>query len=66
MVAVYRATAFTVHAHQNASFQTHTFKPTTRTSRPAYESWDPRAARTKKLACHCMGFPCYAEIIAIL
>ena len=25
-----------------------------------------RALRGKKLACHCMGFPCYAEIIAIL
>ena len=27
---------------------------------------DPRAVRGKKLACHCMGFPCHAEIIAIL
>ena len=25
-----------------------------------------RALRGKKLACHCMGFPCHAEIIAIL
>ena len=27
---------------------------------------DIRALRGKKLACHCMGFPCHAEIIAIL